>query len=443
MLNQRVNQFIKNPRKALFKLAMPIIIIMLVQSTYNIVDTAFVGRLGAEAIAALTFSFPILFILFAIINGISIGMASRIARFLGEKKEKEAENAAMHGLLISIVSAIILSIISLIFLKQLFNLFGATQAVTNLGIAYMSILLLTTIFMFPYSLMSHIFASQGDTKTPMKIQIIALLTNMILDPIFIYTLKLGVKGAAVATAIAWFVGFVISIYYLHKKSHLKIHPRIFKFSKKITKDIISVGFPTTLTMLVISIYIVFINKFGAHFGTNYIASIGIAFKLESFAMTPMFAFSSAILTLSGMFYGAKKYKILKDTVKYGLKITIFFTLILGALLFSFPHIFLRIFTPDKILVSLGTAFLQIEIFNLPFIAVTMLAGRALQGMGKGFPDLIINLLRIFLIAIPLAYLFIFVLNYGFLSLAVAMVIAAAISAIISIIWLKIKFRKLN
>ena len=185
MPKNRVDEFIKNPKKALFRLALPIAIAMMVQVMYNIVDTAFVGRLGADAIAALTFSFPLFFVLMALNSGIGTGMSSRIARYLGDKNKKQAENTAFHGLLISLGLALIIFIIGMLSLQSLFSLFGATESVAKLGISYMSIILLGIFFMFPSYVLSSIFSDQGDTKTPLKVHIIALIFNIILDPIFI------------------------------------------------------------------------------------------------------------------------------------------------------------------------------------------------------------------------------------------------------------------
>ena len=212
MKKNKIDEFIKAPKKALFTLALPIIIAMLVQIMYNIVDTAFVGRLGAEAIAALTFSFPIFFVLIALNSGIGVGISSYISRLLGAKNKKEAENAASHGLLISLLFAFIIFFIGIATLKPLFVIFGAADSVLELSIDYMSIILLGVFFMFPAYVINSIFSSQGDTKTPMKIQISALFLNIILDPIFIYVLGLGVRGAAIATVISFMFSFILSVY---------------------------------------------------------------------------------------------------------------------------------------------------------------------------------------------------------------------------------------
>ncbi len=443
MHKNRVDEFIKNPKKALFILAGPTVIGMLVQVFYNLADTAYVGRLGAESIAALTFSFPLFFILISINSGVGVGMGSRVSRLLGAKKLEEAENTAMHGLFISITMAIVISLLGIITLKPLFVLFGASEDVLPLAISYMSIILIAIIFMFTSYIISSLFVAQGDTKTSMKMQVTALVINIILDPIFIYPLGFGVRGAAIATCIAFVSSLLLGIYYIRKKSYVRLRLRAFKFSKETIIDIFSVGGAATLMMLLISIYVMFVNKFMSHFGTEYVAAFGIAVRLESVATMPAVAVSISIVTLVGMFYGAKRYDLLKGVIHYGLKVSALFTACVGAIFFAIPTIFLRIFTSDANLISLGSAYMRVNVFTFPLMATAMIVSRAIQGMGSGVPGLVITLIRVIFVAIPIAYIFVFVLGYGYISIAVAAVTGGAVASIIALIWLQLKLKKLN
>jgi putative MATE family efflux protein len=442
-MHKKIEEFAKNPRKALWTLSLPMIVAMLVQSTYNIVDTAYVGRLGAEAIAALSFSFPIFFVLISINSGIAAGMGSRISRMLGAKKKKEAENTAMHGLFLSLILAVIIFFIGYFSMNFLFSLFGAEQNVINLATDYMGIILMGVFFMFPMYVFNNIFISQGDTKTPMKIQIISLITNIILDPIFIYTFKMGVKGAAIATDIAIVVGLIISLYYILKKSYLKIHMSSFKYSNEIIRDIFSVGFPATIMMLIISFYVIFINKFMAHYGTGYVAAFGIVSKLESIATMPFIAMSMAIVTLVGMFYGSKRYNLLKDIIWYGIRICLVSSTIIGIIFFIIPEPFIRIFTSDPVLIDLSIKYLRINILMWPLFAITNIISRAMHGMGNGLPGLLAQLVRIFVVAAPLGYLFVYVLKLNYLFVPTAMLIGSIVSSLMVFIWLEIELKRLN
>ncbi|MFC1454858.1 MATE family efflux transporter [Candidatus Undinarchaeota archaeon] len=443
MKKNRVDEFVTDPKKALFTLAIPIVVAMLVQTLYNVVDTAFVGRLGADSIAALTFSFPLFFILIALNSGIGIGMASRISRYLGSKNKTAAENTAMHGIAISIIFAFVIYVLGITYLEPMFSLFGATESVTILAIDYMSIILLGIFFMFPAFILSSIFSAQGDTKTPMKVQITVLFLNMVLDPIFIYVLGYGVKGAAMATSIALSVSFFLYLYFIIKKSYLHIHLNSFNFSPYLIKQVLFVGAPASFMMLLMSVYIMFVNRFMASFGTNYVASFGLAFRLESLAVMPIMAIAMALMTLVGMFYGAKRYELLKGIIKYSIKIGLVFSSIVGVLLYIFAPLMVRIFTSDATLISLSTAYIRVIVFMYPFMTIGIIISRTFQGMGQGMPAFAIALVRTMLVGIPLAYVFVYILGYNYLSIGVAMVIGGLVSTIIAVPWLNIKLNKLN
>ncbi|MBN2096425.1 MATE family efflux transporter [Candidatus Peregrinibacteria bacterium] len=441
MLKERVAAFIRHPKKSLFILASPVIVGMIVQTLYNLVDTAYVGRLGAESIAALTFSFPIFFILIAINAGMAAGMGSRISRYLGENNKTAAENTAMHGLLISLILSFLLVFFGHLVLEPLFLLLGASGNVLKLAMDYTSIILMGVVFMLPGYILNSIFSAQGDTKTPMKIQISALIINIILDPIFIFGFGLGVKGAAIATVIAFTMALLIAIYYIKTVSHLHIHTSSYHFSPFIIRNIVTVGIPASMVMLLMSVYIMIINRFMAHFGTDYVASFGLASRLESVAVLPVAGLSMALLTLVGIFEGAKQYHLIKSISWFAIKISVLATSFVGLVFFGFPYIILRIFTSDPTLLSFGGAYLRIDVFTFPLMAVTMSISRIMQGMGYGFPGFMINLIRVFAVSIPLAYLFVFILGYSYLSVAVAMVLGSLTASVIAVSWLEIKLKK--
>jgi putative MATE family efflux protein len=442
-MRNRVDEFVANPKRALFVLAAPVMIAMFVQTMYNIVDTAFVGRLGAEAIAALTFAFPIFFILISLNSGIGVGINSIISRRLGAKNKEEAENAAAHGLVMTTVFAAVVFGVGHLTMRPLYSLFGAVPQVEGLSLTYMWIILLGIFAMFPSFAMNSIFAAQGDTKTPMIVQSSALMLNAILDPIFIYVLGYGVRGAAIATVIALSVSLVLYIYLVQKRSYLKIRFRSFKFSFALCREICRVGAPASLMMLTLSIYIMFLNRFMAHFGTDYVASFGLATRLESFVSLPIFSLSISLITLVGMFYGAKKYDILKSICWYGIRLGIMMTCLVGVAFYIFPIPLLKIFTRERILLMIGKAYIRIDVFTFPLMAISMTISRILQGMGYGLPGLIINLVRIFIVAVPAAYIFVFVLGHGFLSIAWAMVLGGVSASILAFIWLTAKFSALE
>jgi putative MATE family efflux protein len=442
VMRNRVDEFVAKPRRALFSLAAPVAIAMFVQTMYNIVDTAFVGRLGAASIAALTFAFPIFFIMISLNSGLGVGINSIVSRLLGAKDKEAAENAAAHGIIITAVFAIVVYLFGRLTLGPLYSLFGAAPEVQALSMSYMTIILSAVFFMFPAYAMNSIFAAQGDTRTPMIVQTFGFVLNTILDPIFIYLLRFGVRGAAIATNIAIATTLLVYIYFLRKRSYLRVDFRSFRFSFSLCRGICRVGAPASLMMLTMSVYVMFLNRFMAHFGTDYVAAFGLATRLESFVSLPIFALSISLLTLVGMFYGAKRNDLVRSISWYGTGIGLLAAGGVGILFYAVPGVFLRIFTQERLILMIGSAYLRVDVLTFPTMAIAMIVSRVLQGMGFGFPGFIINVIRIFCVAVPLAYIFVFVLGYGFLSIAWAMVAGGVTASILAFWWMGLKFSHL-
>jgi putative MATE family efflux protein len=441
-MENKVDKFLAHPRRALIILALPIFIATFVQTMYNVVDTAFVGRLGADSIAALTFCFPLFFFLIGLNSGIAIGLNSSVSRALGSKDKEKAEQSAAHGLVLSMAFAVLIFTLGLAFLTPLFSLFGADPAVLPLAIGYMRIILLAVFFMFPSFIMSSIFSAQGDTRTPMKVQAAGLILNAILDPVFIYVLRLGVQGAAVASALGFLFSLVLFFIFLRRKSYLRVSFRGFRFSWRQSQEIFRVGIPASLMMLLLSVYVVFINRFMAHFGTKTVAAFGLATRLESFATMPIIALSMSLVTLVGMFYGAKRYEQVKDIAWHGIRLGIAFTSAVGFVFFVAPRLWLMIFTGDRALLDLSAAYLRIDVLTFPLMSNSMIISRTLQGLGLGTPGFFINFIRIMLVAVPLAYIFVFLIGWGYLAVAWAMVLGGVASNVTALLWLKSKFARL-
>jgi putative MATE family efflux protein len=444
-MTQRLNQIITNPKKSLFILSLPIMLGMSVQILYNIVDTAFVGRLGSESIAALTFSLPIFFIIMGISVGLGAGISSLIARQIGAKKINDAKKTANNSIVLSFLIGISLTIISIIFIENLLILFGVDETVMPLAKDYLKIVLYSTIFFLIVNTINAILNGQGETKYSTIIQIFGLITNIILDPIFIYTLNMGVKGAAIATLISVFLAMVfgIIIMFNSKKIIIKINIYNFSFNKKIIKEILIVGLPTMITHIILSFYIVLINRFMSEFGVDYVSSIGLVYRLESVATMPIFALSVGMLTMVGMYYGAKRKDLIKNIINYSLKISIIYMFVWAIILFFSSKIFFKIFTNEPQLLTIASEFMKINVITLPIIAIIILISKALQAMGEGFPGLIIILIRVIIVFVPLSYYFVNILKLNYLSVAIAMIISGFISAIVSLIWIKYKYIELS
>ncbi len=408
----------------------------LMQTMYNLVDTAYIGRLGAAPLAALTFSFPLFFTLVSFNVGMGVGLNSTVARLIGAGDEAAAANTVLHGIASSLLCAGVLFLLAEIFLNPLLTILGARAEVHRLAADYMRIIAAGAFFMFAMYAINCTFTAQGDTVTPMKVQFFTLLLNIVLDPLFIFTFNLGITGAAIATDIALLCGLILAIFFLQRRSALRLSHKVWHFSLITIKEIFAIGLPASFTMLLMAIYMMGINRMISGYGTDTVAALGLITRLDSAVIIPMVAFSVALLTLSALFYGSRRYHLLNKIIVFAILVNISFALLCSITMFFWPQIFLRFFTNEAEPLRLAVSYLRLEILSFPFLAITISCNRALQGLGYGLPGLVINGTRLFIVALPLAAFFTIYCHYNFRMVAIASLCGSITSATIAGIWLK-------
>ena len=259
----RLNKFLSNPAKALWSLAIPIMAGMGIQTFYNIVDMIFIGQLGGEAITGIAFNMPLFFLALGLTMGLGTGVTSSIARFIGKDDKSGADNCAEHAIAIAFFISLFLSITIILLGERILFLFGASGTILSLAWDYLQVMCIGIPFMVFSGFFRSILAGEGDMKLPMMVAGLGTILNIILDPIFIFDLDnfggigfgMGIKGAALATVISQSIVFSIFIYMLFVKEHAYITFRIKDFSpsKDITWDIIKVGLPASLSMIVMAV----------------------------------------------------------------------------------------------------------------------------------------------------------------------------------------------
>ncbi|MBW2977720.1 MATE family efflux transporter [Candidatus Woesearchaeota archaeon] len=423
-------------------LSWPTMIAMLLHVGFNIVDTIFVGRIGPEAIAAVSVVFPIVFLMFALGGGLGIGTTSLIARYIGAKKIKEADNAAEHSFIIALVISIIFAVLGLLFADKLYVLMGAAPDIVNLSVRYSRWIFGFNIFMFISLTATSILRGLGNMKAPMIGMVSATVLNIILDPLLIFGVwifpELGIDGAALATVISRFFAAVIMMWFIFSpKTKVSIKPRNFKFKPFFVKEILRVGIPSSIHQSLMSFALMIFTRIIAVFGSIAIAAYGIGFRLESFVILPVLAIAASVITIVGQNVGAKKFDRAERTVWSAAKISVLIVTVIALLFFIFPHFFFRIFSSDPELIGYGVDFLRILSLAYIFVAVSITIGSAFQGAGYATPTLIMTVVRLFILGIPLALLFAFVLGYGLKGVWIGIALSTLISTVISVIWFKL------
>lgn len=449
MANKNVELMRGEPEKAVKKLAIPIMISMILTALYNIIDGIWVAGLGPTAIAGIGFVTPI----FMVLNGASVGLGngatSSIARFIGAKNHEMANESATHSLIIFLIASIILTVIFLIIQEPLLASYGASGQTLNEGITYGTPLFLGLIaFMFSNGC-SGILRGEGDMKRAMYVVVATVILNASLDPIFIYTMGLGSAGASLATIVSSAIAAAVMLYWIliKKDTYVNVSLKKYKFDFELTKDILKVGIPSSLDMLLMaiamSIYLIVISMVGGDYG---IATFTTGQRLYLFAIMPLTAIGSAVIAVAGSSYGARNGEYLSRTHKYGSK----FGLALGTaitlimVVFATPLATIFAYTPETAGLVPGIAlYLQVAGPSLILTGVGIPSSFFYQGIGKGTYSLMFTLLREIILVVPLIYVFVFVLNFGLVGVWLGLCIGKAIGSALNYVFARYEIKRIR
>ena len=449
----RLSSFLADPSKALWRLAIPIMFGMGIHTLYNVIDMIFIGKLGGNAIAGVAFNMPIFFLMLGLTMGLGSGVTASIARFIGDEDKKSADNSAEHALAIAGGIAIVFTILGIYYGEKILIALGAEGEILILAWEYLSMIVLGLPFMVFSGFFRSILAGEGDMKFPMMVAGLGTLLNTILDPIFIFKLEdygnigfgMGVKGAAMATVFSQLIVFLIFIYMLFIKDHAYITFKLKDFmpSKIILWDIIKVGLPASLSMIIMALGQGVFNKILIYYSSQTVAAYQVAGRLDMLIFLPIFAIAGALTTLVGMFYGAREIGALNRIVRYGISSAFLITLFSSSFVYIFAETFSSWFTQDQEIISVSVGFLKRLCLVYPLVAIAITSGRVMQGLGKGLPVLLITIIRVLGVSAPLGLYFSFVLEKPVEWNWYAMMIAAFISFLIAIFWVRIELTKIN
>jgi len=423
--------------KNIIFLAAPMVLVMFLQTLFNIVDTIFVGRISAYAVAAVSMAFTVMFIIIAIGAGLGIGTASVVARRLGAKDKKGAELAAEHSIFIGLFVSLLITALGLAFAEQIFILMGAGPEVLPLVLSYVRILFVGMIFLVMMFIGNSILQGEGDTKTPMKIISFAVVLNIILDPIFIFVLGYGVAGAAIATVLSRAVGAALIWYFLlSNRALLQFNLRAFKYAPAIVRDILKVGLPSMVLHGAMGVGMAAFTKLSSLFGPFAIAAYGIGFRLESIAILPALGIAMAVVTIVGQNVGAGNISRAKKTTWVAAAMASAFAVIVAIIISIIPAQTIMLFNSDPLVVEYGVSFIRIVSASFMLTTLSIVIINAFQGAGNGTVPLFLTLLRLFIVAVPLAYLLSVTFGYGLVGVWIGMAASNAVAGIVGAIWFK-------
>lgn len=375
--------------QSLILLGIPIMIGMLINAFYNIVDAYFVGKLGESAMAAISIVFPIGQVVVGLGLMFGNGAASYLSRLLGKDDKKTANQVASVAIYSSVFIGLIFIIITLVFMKYILKYLGATSTIIPYALPYARIYILSCVFNIFNVTMNNIVASEGSSKTAMSALLLGALANIFLDPIFIYYFKFGVIGAAVATAISQFIStLVYIIYILKKESYFSFSIRNFHPTKEIFFEILKIGIPTLTFQFLTSLSIALININAANYGDTVIAAMGVVTRIISMCTLVVFGFLKGFQPIAGFSYGAKNFDRLNKSIKISILWSTTFCIVTGLITIIFSkQIVSQFANGNNIMISLGQKSLianSLSFFLFGFYTVYSSLFLALGKGCKGF-----------------------------------------------------------
>ena len=443
---EEIDLIVNHPKKAINKLAVPIIISNLFMMLNNIIDGVWVSGLGPHPLAAVGFVTPLFLAMVGFANGLGAGANSLIARYIGAEDYHNAENSAIHSMILSIIVSVIATVSMLLILKPLLLIMGAGEVI-NETMAYGTIVIGGVFSIFIPAMMAAVFRSEGEINRASYPLLLTAVINMILDPIFIYVLELGVVGAAIATVLAGALPMIIMIYWMFylRDSFIKVNFKEYKRDFGIYKDILVVGIPASLEQFILSFVSILMNYWLTLLsGTVAVAIYTATWRLVAMGMAPLFGIGMAALTVGGAAYGARNLDNLKTALNYGLKLGLISSAVICACLYIFaePLSFIFSYSSNASMLSSGVVdCIHILCFFLLFMPFGILAGNLFQAMGKGTISLGLTFLRAFLLEVIFAGLFAFVFDLADIGIYLGIVCGMGLGAIVGYLYINYYLKK--
>ena len=451
MVNETDNERIKlirgDPKRAIRKLALPMILSMLLMSSNNVIDSIWVAGLGSNPLAALGFVTPLFLIVVGLGVGIGAGANSLISRFIGAKKHEKASNASIHSIIIGIIITILLTVALIIFLKPILIAMGAKEVI-NFAMEYGIIIVIGTYSFTLPALFGGIFRGEGDVKRSTIPLIVTAVLNIILDPIFIYILNLGVAGAAIATVLSGTVGLIQFLYWvkIKKDTYCSMEMKYYKRNKNMYKEILLVGIPASIEQLVMSITAILINAILAiAAGTTAVAVYTAGWRLVQIGIMPAIGIGTAAITVAGVAYGERDYEKLNTTINYSAKIGFIASIIIAAIFYIFSYQLAYLFSYSSSSANLApliSQFLQIMVLYILPVPLGVVASNVFQALVKGTHSLILTTNRSLILDVIFCAISAFVLSAGAIGVYCGIVIGDIVGSIIAFIAIKLYVKRL-
>ena len=394
--------------KLIWNMSLPIIVSMLVQALYNIVDSVFVSRICEQALTAVSLAFPAQNLMIGLATGTAVGVNALMGRALGAGERERANHIATNGVFLAGVGFAICAILAAFFARMFFAAQTSIDYIVDNGATYLRICCCASLGLFAEIMFERLLQSTGRSILSMYTQGLGAIVNIILDPICIFVLNMGVAGAAVATVIGQFCGCALALYFNLKKNHdIRLHFKGFRPHWKIIGQIYAIGLPSVVMVAIGSVMTFCMNKIliAYHSAKETAATaFGIYFKLNSFIFMPIFGLNNGVVSIIAYNYGAQHRSRMTETIK---RSTIYASciMLLGMSIFlSIPGTLLKIFDATDTLLAVGVPALRIISLSFCMAGASIALTSAFQALGKSLYSMIVSIIRQLVFLVPLAYI---------------------------------------
>lgn len=420
----------------LMSLSLPMVISMLVNALYNIVDSFFVAKISEDAMTALSLVFPLQNFVNSVAVGFGVGISAVIAIHLGEGEQERADRAATHGFVLSIVHGLLLMVVCIAIMPTFLRMFTSSETVVDLGVRYSTIVFSFATVITASLSMEKIFQAVGRMKVTMLSLMVGCLTNIFLDPVLIFGLgpfpAMGIEGAAFATGIGQVLTVVIYVViYFYRPIPVRLSRKSMTADRNLDKKLYAVGIPATLNMALPSLLISALNAILVEYSQIYVVILGIYYKLQTFLYMPANGIVQGMRPIIGYNYGAGEHKRVEKIYRLTLALSGAIMLLGTLICLLMPEQLIAIYTENQETIREGAKALRIISAGFIVSAVSVTGSGALEGLGKGFPSFVISLFRYVVIIIPLAFLFSRI--WGPVGVWNAFWIAETITAVIALV----------
>lgn len=394
--------------KLLITMSLPMMISMVVQALYNIVDSVFVSRVSEDALTAVSMAFPLQALCIALGAGMGVGVNALLSKSLGAKDNDMVNKSALNGLFMTFVSYLVLLVIGIFAVKPFYMIQTDSADIIQYGTDYLSVICCFSFGMFFQFTFERLLQSTGRTFQTMITQTVGAVTNIILDPIFIFGLfgvpAFGVKGAAIATVIGQIIAAILAlIMNIKVNTDIDFSLKGFKPDIKIIGMIYKVGLPSIIMQSIGSVMVFCLNKILIVFSSTAVAVFGVYFKLQSFVFMPVFGLNNGLIPIMAYNYGAKKKDRMIKTIKCGLLIA-FSIMSVGMVVFElFPDAILALFEASDNMLAMGKVALRTIAIHFPVAAICIVLGSAFQALGNAVYSMFVSIARQLVVLIPVAY----------------------------------------